>query len=365
MFYSQGMRASMLHAMMEWEDDEMHHTIKDIILRKFYQQNEFNLNAHIFKMIDPQYYIKMLVPSLGTQFRSNGMKHVMTFMKMFKIKNVLYIDDVNGQFHHSRMHALSDTGFSKSKYNNILDALPLYGSINPDVIMIFKYTKNSSTGFYNERSKVSMKNGLDAYMYNDKKYIIDTIYLHNHNGEVTKKHHAVAGITIDNKKYLYNGWTKITNDPSMSSQMKNFEPCPLEQYDWLENADFEIRYDDCGFVKGMRNGEMTFNPYKGNIIYFAVREDLYNLGKVYNQKVIDNMTQVSGKICMADDNVAFNPVRERNACENISLSAYRGKTNKDIFTVNPVYECNCQVCHNNPVFDDDTSVQGSKTKKRI
>ncbi len=71
----------------------------------------------------------------------------------------------------------------------------------------------------------------------DKRFFIDA-------AEFSDTGHAVAGVTCDGDRFVYNGWSENTNDPAQSfaNQAKVSRrpelgrPCPLFGFDWLRNT---------------------------------------------------------------------------------------------------------------------------------
>ena len=59
--------------------------------------------------------------------------------------------------------------------------------------------------------------------------------------------HAVAGITCQNNRYLYNGWVSSTNDPSIQSNLTYTLPCNLMKFDWKNSSSFYLSNNSCEF----------------------------------------------------------------------------------------------------------------------
>ena len=80
-----------------------------------------------------------------------------------------------------------------------------------------------------------MKNQLtsmkDKICYNGKVYILDSVVLRNWNDDIDNNH-AIAGITCEGYKYVYNGWVRTAIDNVIPNDFKQRTPCELMPYDW-------------------------------------------------------------------------------------------------------------------------------------
>jgi hypothetical protein len=109
-----------------------------------------------------------------------------------------------------------------------------------EVPLVYSDIKGEKINIYNELT--SMK---DTIFYNNKEYRLDSIILINYNN--SSNNHAICGITCKNKKYIYNGWTGISNDPSITQNITRNIPCGLMKYDWdtKKDKDFTIVPNKC------------------------------------------------------------------------------------------------------------------------
>jgi hypothetical protein len=113
-------------------------------------------------------------------------------------------------------------------------------SVPVKVPLVHTDVKDDKKELYNELT--SMK---DKITYNNQEYRLDSIILQNYN--YSSNNHAICGITCKNKKYIYNGWTGITNDPSITQNITRNIPCGLMKYDWdtKKDKDFTIFPNKC------------------------------------------------------------------------------------------------------------------------
>jgi len=115
--------------------------------------------------------------------------------------------------------------------------------------------------------------------YNGYRYILDSCIigaeLRNPSCSVA---HAIAGVTCNGEKYVYNGWTARSADPAMrgsKSAAIREVPCALGKQDWSEDAYFRINMAACSFNRVSRsNGkELLFNAVDRSSVTY-IRYDL-------------------------------------------------------------------------------------------
>lgn len=122
--------------------------------------------------------------------------------------------------------------------------------------------------------------------YNGYRYILDSCIigaeLRNPSCSVA---HAIAGVTCNDEKYVYNGWTARSGDPAMkgstSSALRDI-PCALGRQNWDEDAYFRINMQACSFNRVSRpNGkELLFNAVERSSVTYI----RYNLVKAAGYK---------------------------------------------------------------------------------
>lgn len=114
--------------------------------------------------------------------------------------------------------------------------------------------------------------------YNGTSYILDSCIigaeLRNPSCSVA---HAIAGVTCNGEKYVYNGWTARSGDKAMkgslSAAIKDV-PCALGKQDWSEDAYFRINMAACSFNRATPTGkELMFNAVERSSVTY-IRYDL-------------------------------------------------------------------------------------------
>jgi len=170
----------------------------------------------------------------------------------------------------------------------------------PDIIVLFSnkiYEIGDLFNLYNLHKPIFKDNVLDDIVDSDIKgvdtyediieinsveYKLDSVLITNFNYNEIKSAHAIAGITCNNNKYVYNGWTK-TYDPALKNQViKGIDasPCSLMKYDWdlkkdksfclnskTCKLDFVENPDDLCFSFGIDNKEG-----RRYLVYVRVKE---------------------------------------------------------------------------------------------
>jgi hypothetical protein len=114
--------------------------------------------------------------------------------------------------------------------------------------------------------------------YNSNKYVLDSCILPSY---VTTKActmgHAVAGVTCNDKRFVYNGWTAMSADSSMAGARKvtRSVPCALMPSDWAADKALCINTDECRMdeINAKKKGkEFCFEAFKRSSVVY-VRED--------------------------------------------------------------------------------------------
>jgi len=119
----------------------------------------------------------------------------------------------------------------------------------------------------------------EVILFHDNLYKIDSLLISNFNTNTCTDGHQIAGVSCDNKRYIYNGWIRDTKDPAKSSNYldKNV-PCELMKYDWLLNKDdFCLSPTECQLDRKTAETELCFNTSKienNTYIYVKVDDDM-------------------------------------------------------------------------------------------
>jgi hypothetical protein len=111
-------------------------------------------------------------------------------------------------------------------------------------------------------------------------YICDSLLFGNFNVRECRMGHKVAGVTCDNKRFIYNGWMRNTIDPAIKRSSKSIVdasyPCELMPFDWMEDtSDFCLSSRNCQLKMKTSTSRMCFNIHQKNSDrnYIYIRED--------------------------------------------------------------------------------------------
>jgi hypothetical protein len=141
---------------------------------------------------------------------------------------------------------------------------PFYSLLFPNNIINEEATKNS------------LKSMNEQIFFKGVEYNLDAVLLANWNIGIG---HAIAGITCKKKKYIYNGWTRTSMNPSMINQLITRKiPCELMKYDWniKNDGDFCLNTAKCipdVLQHPLKNTDLCFNFSKGARLLIYVRKD--------------------------------------------------------------------------------------------
>jgi hypothetical protein len=211
---------------------------------------------------------------------------------------------------------------------------------NPDVLIVntpgtpldmsfYKY-KPQYKLVYNDNT-MHLSSLQNTIKYNGEEYVLDSVIISNYNKPIIGRGHAIAGITCNNERYVYNGWTRFTQDTTM--QLANAEnhvklrPCELMKFDWniLSNSEFCIDLMKCKLPKktvGEENKNLCFSFAKGERTLVYVKKTLSEIVvqhddipgyRSYNSKM--SITQKSkksqDKSTVCDNDKIKNPATKR------------------------------------------------------
>jgi hypothetical protein len=144
--------------------------------------------------------------------------------------------------------------------------------------------KNVFKSIDNENTKKQLTSLEDKMCYNGKVYILDSVILRNSN-DINGKH-AIAGITCEGHKYIYNGWVRTAIDTAIPKDFKQRTPCELMPYDWniKTGANFCLNNATCipeiwrkDLTEDMKmklmKTDLCFNFNEGSRTLIYVRQD--------------------------------------------------------------------------------------------
>jgi len=246
MFYSQRNRKVLLNASKRWKQDELFTSLKNVLNDKYlmsknekedYEKFSDNTFGNILKLLfkkdsksfpynpeliggfSPEVYIGKLYNLLGIDYR------------MFDYAN----SSTLAYSYYNMEYDFFEYKYEKGEYGRYRDKekqtyIYIQDTSTPTILIIRVFDGGilPQNIIYDSEIKNELTSMRDEIKYNGKTYILDSVILSDDNLK-----HAIAGITCKGIKYIYNGWTKTSNDPSMPSQAITREiPCGLQRHDW-------------------------------------------------------------------------------------------------------------------------------------
>ena len=164
----------------------------------------------------------------------------------------------------------------------------------------------------------------DIIKYNNSEYELDSIILHNWNHYTINIGHAIAGITCDKKRYVYNGWYSGTNDPAMQKKIGEFNKthCPLMRYDWNPKINYEFHLNPvtCKLDDYKNSKDIAFSFARGDRLLIYVKKP--------SQAQLEKQYELEKKLIERENNKAKLDV---NTAKSIYQTAGKNKNkNKNI-----------------------------------
>ena len=306
--YSQGCRNVLIEVSDTWDKKNKILMILKKFLYKYYYKNE-NEIRNFFKKLSPEFLLLEFLRTFDVNFlelNKRNIHHVLYegwyliyIIIIFKALQIDYKDII-----------ITD----KYKYENVLEFININLILNklkiekqievknspvlPNIIVLSHKNQNSFFNNIFENDKELFENNLfiseyddtnlnEEFIYEDVKYKLDACIIRNYNNN---KGHIIAGITCNNKRYVYDGL--------MGKKQKN--PCKLYEFDWNININnsFIIRPDGmCDLEDDIINNksdeefysnQSIFSFNKGAKLLIYVREDYYN--KINNQELEISIT---------------------------------------------------------------------------
>jgi hypothetical protein len=272
-----------INDMLKYQDGKLNKFKPEYLMRKLYA-----VNKELFKMDMP-------ITNLETPiFRTGGdpmfgIKNLLEYVykKNFSLVYGLPIKNKPRQFTLHTIPPLNTNCVNAFSGSVVKDSKYFVKSIKterPELVIIVVDTRRD------RRAKVLkglIKDDLKTVFNTDKstciidgiEYVQDSMILSNYNN--IRSGHAIAGITCEGKRYIYNGWTINTQDRGILDQMQNTKPCDLFSLDWLTHKDsFCINPQKCDLPrvldKQTEKEILCFNPKQGSIEYLMIRKDIYD-----------------------------------------------------------------------------------------
>jgi hypothetical protein len=255
-------------------------------------------NPQMFPISKPQgsksyFYIKRFYDIMNVNsimFDKNASKISYSFMNDARILS-------NSAYTPKRLSKTELSQELKKEYDIIIICVNGAKLIKPEYYMV----ENTELGSLN-----------NVIYFNNNEYELDSIILTNWN-DTPVGHHAIAGITCDKQKFVYNGWYEGTRDPSMDVNYQRMRintkktHCPLMKYEWNQHIDDprHLNPNTCELEQHANDKRLSFSFAKGERMLIYVRKPHdEQLKKQYeleqhllteHEKVINGMQHEGGR----------------------------------------------------------------------
>lgn len=353
--YSQNTRKAVLRAAKYWDKSNSFLMILKSILIKYYKEPE-NVQS-FFKKIKPEIILFKMLKKYNQDVIIDKFKHNLLFdssnfawfeifiIKFFKLLEVNSLDIIymNGNYYlnyDEEVNYILDNTDNKIKVinnhiyeNSVIKKNRVTTNIKkaikkvPDIIIVShedinEFVKiiyqpvmtNEEKELFNARNydcKIKGVNTYDDIIYvNGYKYKLDACTLSNYN-TYNRGIHAIAGITCNNKHYVYNGWQEGTTDPVFAYYGNSLTttPCSLMRFDWdlKKDVEFCLNLNKCKLDRirhQITNDDLCFsfgkkiNVGRRMLVYVRVKkeelvtEDLENKLTVPKEINISNISNI-------------------------------------------------------------------------
>lgn len=354
--YSQHTRKAIIKASKTWNKNDSFLMILKLILKNYKKPEKVQT---FFKNIKPETILmKMIYKYNFNKIIKNDFKLGLKYDKGAFMSDIIYfLNSINSnkvlqityykKYYYLNLFKIIDIARKKCNFNinsiSFLNETKKIINEVPDILIVnhYNYYKNVNYTFdklYNSKfCPISYLNKfvLNTYLYdfnilgvdtgndiiylNGHKYILDSVLLGNYN-TTKNKAHSIAGITCNNKRYIYNSSNRKTKNG----------PCPLMRYDWNINKDndFCINNKLCKLDFDIDENNYCFNFSKGARILIYSRvidEEIESNSSVNSQLKLSNVSE------MVKDLYDIKNMSRKEIINNLII------LNKDIFNNHNYY----------------------------
>jgi hypothetical protein len=337
-FYSQRSRQYIIEASKKWKYSyndylkatqrnqkihiKLNNLFKHILEHKYRKSKDFKRDFAFFKQKKAEYILDLLNKFNSLKFMVNDYKNggnAYAYIKQFynflglscfmievddifnctySLKNYIEFAPVNTTYTIQKFTSDYFDEFAEENKSIVIDTL----NSTPDILVVRYHPMyrnryidyiNQNLEFFNLEYDTTNNNAKEItslkeiIQYNNTTYELDSIILENydsiiieHADKINKNieilSHQIAGITCNDKKYIYNGWTLHTEDPNIESEIQslNEHPCPLIPYSWHSENEisFCIDQEKCGIKLVEQQQKLCFSFSKGPRIFVYVKQ---------------------------------------------------------------------------------------------
>lgn len=355
-FYSQNMRSMMIQKYNLWKVDdpkkdksskarhEIYAIFRDILVSMYDYDTELTREQIYsrFEQISPEKILFLLNdidpdlfpinPREGVGY--NAINYISSICTLLSINVAFLISETDSVTGKEFMYVKN---FIDQKWFDIDELIDMNKDImnGVDIILVDNlksYSKKKQEEILTNASKLANYNQHIKQFRADFKtnnirvgedtYVKDAVFLTSMDDNSRCANHEIAGITCNDKGYIYNGWIlKRTNQDIMVGRDKDIGsmgrpslPCELMPYDWKQNRDikFSLNKDRCE-LKIDRGGlrDLHFNMVHGTRNFVFVNKK-FATGAAKDQEENGTSLDVDGLVQERNDTSLTKPDDEEN-----------------------------------------------------
>jgi hypothetical protein len=215
--------------------------------------------------------------------------NISDYLRLKKVKDMNYsrtVFDIDK--YHKNTRIQEET---RKKIEDIPDIIVLFNEkVYPNIKQLYhaydinksKISKSVLERYVNKSDIIGIETYDEIISINSVQYKLDSVLIINYNHDNIDRGHAITGITCNNNKYVYNGWTKLTTDPAKINKDLNggINPCSLMKYNWDLKIDEEfcLNPNTCKLNFNIDKKDLCFSFNKGNrvLIYTRIIKDSHS-----------------------------------------------------------------------------------------
>lgn len=263
--YSQRSRNVLLRSIETLDDNiKIYKIFKHILKYKYIKSKKPEKDTKFFADIKPEKILTMLNQYNSKRFMLtdfnkgfNADLYIKKFYKIFNADTMMILRRKHNVFYDVANHIASVAQIPNSNnYSFTYKIKPKLYVLNqlmrtPDILIIRAQdnidddiSKNHIIS-HQENIK-NIRSDDDVITYNNTEYELDSVIMSNWN--IMDNNHSICGLTCQNERYVYNGWTINTNDAAMKKKVQNRKlPCELMKFDWniKKDAPFCLNAKQC------------------------------------------------------------------------------------------------------------------------
>jgi hypothetical protein len=292
--YSQQSRELLLAASKSWDTRiKIYKIFKHILHHKYMRSNHAEKDFKFFRDIKPENILTMLFNYNSKKFMLSDFSqgflaemYIKRFYKMLGASCMLmaaYNDKIQYDlYNHVKSVEIMKNGKAQIQFD-LKDMKYVMNKLNetPDVLIVRCLDQNIGNAyrqyqFVEQNNAKNIRSMKDVITYNNQEYELDSVILTNWN-IAEEGGHAIAGVTCNNERYVYNGWTSSTVDPVMKAKNVNTRlPCELMKFAWdvKEDTPFCLNSKQCklDMIYNDPPKDVCFSFGKGRRILIYIRK---------------------------------------------------------------------------------------------